>query len=57
MLGLGTGLVNAVHLLAWIGRVLLQIEGGDLDRLLFFGGQAGQAVGKGVGDAELHGQF
>ncbi len=31
MLGLGLGLVNAVHLLTRIGQVLLQIEGSHLD--------------------------
>jgi mRNA-degrading endonuclease RelE of RelBE toxin-antitoxin system len=37
-----------------IGRVHLQIEGGGLDRLLLVDGEPRQAVGDGVGDAELH---
>ena len=48
------GLFNPVQLHARIGRVLLQVKGSDLDRLLFVGGQAGEAVGEGVGNAELH---
>ena len=48
------GLLDAVELQARINRVLLQIERGDLDCLLLIGSQAGQAVGEGVGDAELH---
>jgi len=33
----------------------LQIEGRGFDRLLFFAGQAGEAVGKRVGDPKVHG--
>ena len=35
------GLFNPVQLHARIGRVLLQVNGGDLDGLLLVGGQAG----------------
>ena len=36
------------------GRVELEIEGRDLDRLLLLPGQARKTVGEGVGDAEVH---
>ena len=36
------------------GRVHLQIEGRRLDGLLLLAGQLGEAVGEGVGDAEVH---
>ena len=42
---------DTVEFQAWAARVQLQIERGDLDCLLFFGGQAVQAVGEGVRDA------
>ncbi|MCY1379683.1 hypothetical protein D9M69_674240 [compost metagenome] len=48
------GLLDAVELQPRAGRVLLQVKRRDLDRLLFVGGQAREAVGEGVGDAELH---
>ena len=35
-------------------RVDLQIEGGRLGGLLLVAGQTGEAVGEGVGDAEVH---
>ena len=37
-----------------IGRVELQVEGRRLDGLLLVAGQPGEAVGEGVGDAEVH---
>ena len=37
-----------------IGRVELQVEGRRLDGLLLVAGQAGEAVGEGVGDEEVH---
>lgn len=48
------GLVNAVELQPWAGWVLLQVKRRDLDRLLFVGGQARQAVGESIGNSELH---
>lgn len=39
---------------AGVRRIKLKIEGGGLDRLLFLAAQLGEAVGEGVGDAELH---
>lgn len=36
-----------------VRRVELQVESRGLDRLLFFTGQAGEAVGESVGNAEL----
>ena len=35
-------------------RVGLEVEGGRFNRLLFFIGQLGEAVGEGVGDEEVH---
>jgi hypothetical protein len=37
------------------GRIELQVEDGGLDGLLLIAGEARQAVGERVGDAELHG--
>ena len=48
--------VELVAAQAGVGRVELQVEGRGLDRLLFFPGEAGQAVGEGVGDAKVHGR-
>ena len=48
------GFFNVVQLHARIALDLLQVEGRDFEGLLLFGNQGGQAVGKGVGDAELH---
>lgn len=39
---------------AGIGRVDLQIEGGGLGGFLLVAGESGEAVGEGVGDAEVH---
>lgn len=50
-------LVNSVQMHALVRRVLLKVECGDLDRLLFISGQANQIVDEGVGDTELHGHF
>jgi len=36
------------------GRVELQVEGYRFDGLLLVTGQPGEAVGEGVGDAEVH---
>ncbi len=36
------------------GGIHLQVEGGHLHRLLLLAGQAAEAVGEGVGDAEVH---
>ena len=47
-------LVELVEAHAGIGRVELQVEGRRLDGLLLVAGQAGEAVGEGVGDAEFH---
>jgi hypothetical protein len=48
------GIRYAVELQAWVVRVLLQIEGCDLDGFLLVGGQPCEAVDEGVGDAKLH---
>lgn len=48
-------LVDAVKTHPRAGRVQLQIERGGLDGLLLLAGQARQAIGEGVGDAEFHG--
>ena len=48
------GIRYAVELQAWVARVLLQIEGCDLDGFLLVGGQPCEAVDEGVGDAKLH---
>jgi hypothetical protein len=45
-----------VQLHARIRRVHLQVKGRGFDELLLLAGQAGKAVGEGVGDAEVHGQ-
>ena len=47
-------LVELVELHARVGRVHLQVKGRGLDGLLLLAGQSGEAVGKGVGDAEFH---
>ena len=46
--------LDLVQLQPWPGRVHLQVERGGLDRLLLVAGQLREAVGEGVGDAELH---
>jgi hypothetical protein len=47
--------VQLVKTEARAGRVQLQVKRRGLDGLLLVAGQAGQTVGKGVGDAEVHG--
>ena len=47
-------LVELVQFHARLRRVELQVEGGGLDGLLLVAGQAGEAGGEGVGDAEFH---
>jgi hypothetical protein len=47
-------LVQPVQAHAGIGRVELQVEGRGLDRALLVAGEARQAIGEGVGDAEFH---
>ncbi len=46
--------VDLVQLQARMRRVHLQVERRGLDRLLLVAGQPGEAVGEGIGDAELH---
>ena len=48
------GPVEAVETHARRRGAELQIERGRLDRLLLGAGEPGEAVGKGVGDAEIH---
>jgi hypothetical protein len=47
-------LVQPVQAHAGVGRVELQVEGRGLGRSLLVAGQARQAIGEGVGDAEFH---
>lgn len=47
-------LVEAVEAHARIRRIHLEVEGRCLDRLLLVAVQAGEAVGEGIGDEELH---
>jgi len=47
-------LVQLVQAHARIGRVQLEVEGGGLDGLLLLASQLGEAVGEGIGDAEIH---
>ncbi len=47
------GLIKLVKLHAWTRRIQLQIKGCGLDGLLLLAGQFGEAVGEGVGDAEV----
>ncbi len=47
-------LVDLVEAHAGIGRVELQIERRRLDGFLLVAGQAGKAVGEGIGDAKVH---
>ena len=47
-------LVEAVETHARIRRVHLEVEGRGLNRLLLVAVQAGEAVGEGIGDEELH---
>lgn len=47
--------VERVEAHARIRRVDMEIEGGGLYGLLLVAGEAGEAIGEGVGDAELHG--
>lgn len=49
------GLLDPVQTHAGVRRVQLQVKGGGLDRFLLVAGQTGQAVGEGIGDAEVHG--
>ena len=49
------GLAQLVKAHARVGGVELEVEGGRLHRLLLLVGQLGQAVGEGIGDAEVHG--
>ena len=51
---LSLALSSLWKLMPGIGRVQLQVEGRRLDGLLLLAGQAGEAVGEGVGDAEVH---
>ena len=44
-------------LMPGIGRIELQVERRRLDGLLLVAGQPGEAVGEGVGDAEIHQEF
>ena len=46
--------IDLVQLQPRMRRVHLQVERRRLDRLLLVAGQLGEAVGEGVGDAELH---
>jgi hypothetical protein len=46
--------VQLVELHPRVGGVELEVEGRGLHGLLLFAGQLGEAVGEGVGDAELH---
>lgn len=39
---------------AGIGRIQLQIECRGLDGFLLVSGEFGEAIGEGVGDAEVH---
>lgn len=48
------GAVDAVQFQGRRGRVDLKIEGGGLGGALLLGGQAREAGGEGVGDAEFH---
>ncbi len=48
--------IQLVEAQAGAGGIQLQVEGRRLDELLFVVGQAGETIGKGVGDAEFHGQ-
>jgi hypothetical protein len=48
------GLLDPMQAHAGMRRVQLQVERRGFDRLLLVAGQAGQAVGEGVGDAEVH---
>jgi hypothetical protein len=43
-----------VKLHARVGRVQLQIESRGFTGFLFLAAQPGQAIGKGVGNAEFH---
>jgi hypothetical protein len=46
--------VDSVKMHARCGRIELNVEGRCLRRLLFGSGQPREAVGEGVGDAEIH---
>jgi hypothetical protein len=48
------GPVEFVQLHSGVDRIHLQIEGGGLDGFLFFASQSGEAIGKGIGNAEFH---
>ena len=48
------GLVDLVQLHPGVDRIKLQVEGSGLDGFLLVSGQTGEAVGKSVGDAEVH---
>jgi len=47
-------LVDAMELKAGLGRVHLEIERSGLDGFLFVAGEAREAVGECIGDAEFH---
>lgn len=47
-------MVQHVETQVRVGRIHLQIGGCRLDALLLVSGELGQAVGEGVGDAEIH---
>ena len=46
--------IQLVEAQSGIGRIDLKVERRGLDRLLLVARQAGEAVGEGVGDAEVH---
>lgn len=48
------GFVEFVELDAGVGGVGLEVEDGDLDQLLLVAGEAGEAGGEGISDAEVH---
>ena len=48
------GAVELVKAHAGAGRIELKVEGGGLDRLLLVAAEAGEAVGKGISDTEVH---
>ena len=49
--------LELVKLHPGVHRVELEVEGGGLGGLLLVAGQTHEAVGDGVGDAEVHGSL
>ena len=47
-------LAKFVELQPRLSRIQLEVEGGDLHSLLLVTGQLGEAVGEGVGNADVH---